>query len=102
MRKSRRRRRIPVMSTATRISPALGRWSGEAALYKIDPPLDFDGLLFDYVVVSGSSKPPGPPEVAVFPATAEGGVFLGEAICKVLNTTDHVAALSALLQQESS
>lgn len=85
------------MRTATRISPAIGRWSGEAALYRIDPPIDFDGLLFDYVVVSGTSKPPGPPEVAVFPATAKGEAFIGEAICKVKGTTDHVAALRELM-----
>jgi hypothetical protein len=86
------------MNAATKIKD-LGSppWAGSASAYRLDPPVEHDGTMVQFVVVSGSTKPPGPPEVAVFACTPDGDVEdIGDRLAKVRDSTDHAEALLAL------
>lgn len=86
------------MNTATKIQDLGAPWVGNASLYMLEPPMkhDEDGRV-SFVIVSGSAKPPGPPEVAAFDSTSTGQAKnLGETLARVQHTLDHAAALRAL------
>lgn len=85
----------------TMIKDLNGPWCGHASLYRITPPLEYDGRFVEFIVVSASTKPPGPPEVAVFEADADGVVHnIGDHLLKLRWTIDHLAALRALIPHQ--
>lgn len=49
-------------------------WTGDAALYKLDPPVEIDGQSYEYVVISSTFGMAGP-ETILVEATEEGVVF---------------------------
>lgn len=84
------------MANATHIKDLAG-WAGHAALYRIDPPISHEDRLIDLVIISGSNKPPGPPQVAVFEASEDGEpVNIGDTVAKLDGTTSHIDMLRAL------
>lgn len=85
------------MSIATKVKDIGLPWTGKAALYRLDPPINYEDRAVEFVVISGSAEPPGPPEVAVFEASPDGVVEnIGAHLVKVRHTTDHIAALQQL------
>lgn len=92
------------MGTATLVKRLTG-WRGDAALYRLDPPLatnvwDWrkraDGTrLLTHVIVSATIVPYGGPETYIFPASAEGEVTdWGELEGSYRGGLDHAEALA--------
>ena len=80
------------MNTATLIKAALPDYRGDAALYRLDPPLDGVSL----VVVSAVNDPDwfGIHETFIFPADAEGEIVdFAELHGSTRGTTSHAEAL---------
>lgn len=69
--------------TATLITSGLPDFTGDAALYKCDPPMEYERLvdgeytkdMAEYVVVSATTALFTGPETYIFPADANGNVI---------------------------
>lgn len=65
--------------TAKFIKQLDGTWTGDARLYKVEPPMeDYSGNKYDYVIVSATYAPFSGPETYIFPANEEGDVLSWE------------------------
>lgn len=86
--------------TATLIKARLNGYTGDARLYKVDPPIpqnEWDGedtTTHEYVVVSGVIAPFSGAETYIFPGDAEGNVVdWGELDGSFRGDIDHEQAL---------
>ena len=80
------------MNTATKVKN-LRRWSGEATVYRLDPPYRGE----EYVVASSIYLPKSPwkEETAVFPAT-EAGEVPSYSELAIVKEYSHAAALASI------
>lgn len=82
------------MSTAHLIKSNLPRYDGDAALYRVDPPMADDDGTTEYVVVSAANVPPSGPETYIFAADEDGEVTSwGELYGSFRGGLDHAEAL---------
>lgn len=86
--------------TATLVKDRLEGFRGHAALYRLDPPIEYESERHEHVVVSSVTIPDygglgvGGPEAYIFPASPEGKVTgWGELPGSLNGTLDHAEAL---------
>ena len=73
---------------------ALSGFRGEAALYRLDPPMDRDGHPVEWAVVSAAVVPYSGPETYIFEADSTGAVVdWGELPGSSKGTLQHAEAL---------
>lgn len=53
----------------------LAGWTGDARLYKVDPPMTYDDKKTNYVVVSATTAVFSGPETYIFPANQHGEIL---------------------------
>lgn len=81
------------MNTTTYIKH-LADFTGDARLYKLNPPLEYDGQLTEFIVVSAADVLLSGPETYIFPADVAGKIISwGELDESFRGGLDHNAAL---------
>ncbi len=76
--------------------PELQSWTGDARLYRLDPPLTYDaGLTTEYVIVSAVIAPFTGAETMLFASDAHGVAGDSDVAGFTRGSLDHAAALKA-------